>query len=85
MSRPKIPLSPGDSSGAARRSCGWRQRPEGRRRENERGDGGRVGRTVGSCNLKIWCEFSLEHGSSVKKLLYSERKSILLKRKHGII
>ena len=36
-SRPKIPLRPGDSKGAARRSWGRRQRPDGRCREKERG------------------------------------------------
>ena len=36
-SRPKIPLRPGDSKGAARRSWGRRQRPDGRWREKERG------------------------------------------------
>ena len=33
-----MPLRPGDSSGAARRSCGRRHRPEGRRRWKERGE-----------------------------------------------
>ena len=28
------------------------------------------------CTLKIWWELSWEHGSSVRKLLYSEREMV---------
>ena len=72
-SRPKIPLRPGDSKGAARRSWGRRQRPDGRWREKERGTSWLVAGDEVSRTLKIWLALSREQGSRVRKLLYSER------------
>ena len=96
-SRPKMPLRPGDSRGAARRSWGRRHRPEGRRSWKERGedveedeededeeceeeddDNDEDWWGVARRTLKIWWLLSREHGSSVRKLLYSERNAKIL-------